>query len=180
MCGIVSVASLPLLILDSDDAAHGTSLGRLLQADLVLLLAVQLVAWSLDSGPSWIIALGPLGTMAKTWIDDVQRDSEPRLQFTSRAAAHVMLPLLLQVPALRRSRHTKQDLTELIRQATSQELFATIQIFVGAFLVVVGLHPPPVRQETTSRATWALRGGAFVACVNLNVAAAWAWYLASR
>jgi hypothetical protein len=153
-----------LLLLAPTPSDATTGLGRLLTADLVLMLGVQLHAVGAGRLPASTLAFGPLGAIART--------QSAGLLTSPDASTHAALLEVLIMPAL--SQNADQASGDLFDNGNLREYYAFFQVMGGA-LVLMLRFTPVVHRERTFASALALV--LYAIAVNANVAAGWALVL---
>ena len=155
-----------LLLFLKDGRASGTAMGRMLCADLALVVMLQLYMFAVGTLPLASVFVGPLGACA------LARNAT--LRFTPGSVTRCLAFVALLLPAIYRENGRTQSVHDLLAARRPLELYACVQICAMVLYLILMSSP------TTRGGEWrrvALNGAslfALVACANHNVAAAWA------
>ena len=153
------------LSISSLDARASTTMGRMLYADLVLLIFWQLYLIASERVPLECILTGPLGACTFTRECVIRASCLPRC----------ILFIALLIPAIFRENGNRQSVADLFAVLNPLEVYAWIHVMMTSLYLIV-MHTPIVRwrrserHQSVSELSAAI---AFVACANHNAAATW-------
>lgn len=167
---VASTASWTIFFVPTMADAHTTVLGRMMSADLALMIAFQTYLLAAGELPLESVLTGPLGACAL---------APCRFVLSPGSVTRCAIFVLLLLPAIYRENGRAQSVRETFVALNPVELYAWFQVvFTATYLIVVNVPylgtaygvPRSWRYVISKWGTMLL----FVACANHNVAAAWA------
>ena len=155
-----------LILLFPYDSEITTTLGRLMKADLALMIIFQMYLFTTGILPIESLIVGPLGAVALT---------PSRYKLNTKSVTNCIIFITLLFPALYRENGRVQSSRELFLKFNSMEIYAFTQIMLTVFYLIIA-HTPNFREGSTNyeMARRFISTFLFIACANHNVAAAWA------
>lgn len=162
----LSVVSSALLVLPGKSTSP---LGRVMAADLILIVALQLVLYATGRISFWNVVIGPLGSIANTAPDAGE------LNVTTTTSLRAILLIGALVPALYRERDERLTVPDLVFNFNPLEAYATLQI-TASVVIFVASYVPRIDFDVSIVEVCRRLGALLiiVALANHNIAATWA------
>lgn len=156
------------LVLPSRESTQ--NLGVMYSMDIALILIIQALLVSIGRLPVYTIFLGPSGAC----VEYLKLYPRP-LSFNLTTIARTLFTVMLAIPLTYKLRDVPQEhFYDLIRLANPIEVFAFIHVIMIS--LTIGFHMVPI-YSTDIRISFTIQTLLLMACVNFNVACAWALVL---